>query len=106
VKGKPLLSRERAKGDVDQAIDFYSLHAGSEAALRFAAALERSYRHIEKYPASGSLRCAHELGLVGLRSWPAKGFPYIVFFVERDSYIEVWRVLHAARDITAQLDQQ
>jgi toxin ParE1/3/4 len=39
----------------------------------------------------------------GLRSRRLIGFPYLAFYVERDDCIEVWRVLHAQRDIPAWL---
>ena len=47
----------------------------------------------------GRLRYAGELDLPGLRSWLVTGFPYLVFYVESAADIDVWRVLHAARDI-------
>jgi len=28
-------------------------------------------------------------------------FPHLVFYFERDDYIDVWRVLHGRRDIPA-----
>jgi toxin ParE1/3/4 len=28
-----------------------------------------------------------------------KAYPYLVFYVESDDHIDVWRVLHASRDI-------
>ncbi|MCY3505287.1 MAG: type II toxin-antitoxin system RelE/ParE family toxin, partial [Chloroflexi bacterium] len=33
------------------------------------------------------------------------GFPYMVFYVEREADVDVWRVLHAARDIPEWLRQ-
>jgi toxin ParE1/3/4 len=30
-------------------------------------------------------------------------YPYLVFYVERDDHIDVWRVLHGQRDIPAWL---
>ena len=38
-----------------------------------------------------------------LRSWPLRGYPYLVFYVERDDHVDVWRLLHAERDIPAWL---
>jgi toxin ParE1/3/4 len=48
-----------------------------------------------------SLRYAHELDVPGLRCWPLRRYPHLVFFVERDDHIDVWRILHAERDIPA-----
>ena len=49
-------------------------------------------------PITGSPRYAHELNLPGLRSWPCKRYPYLVFYVELADSIDVWRVLHTRRD--------
>jgi toxin ParE1/3/4 len=45
------------------------------------------------------LECAHELGLPGLRSRSVGRFPYLIFYVEQPDHIDVWRILHARRDI-------
>lgn len=44
-------------------------------------------------------RYAHELALPGLLYWPLRRYPYLVFYVERDDHVDVWRVLHGVRDI-------
>ena len=100
---KPLVPRELAERDVQQALDWYLLEAGAQVALGFIDALEQAYGHIALYPATGSPRYAHELGLPGLRSWPLTRYPYIVFYVEREECIDIWRVLHAHRVIPAWL---
>ena len=99
MKAKPVVPRERARRDVDAAVDYYAGTAGRKVALGFIDALEVAYRHIARHPATGSPRYGHELDLPGLRSWPLKRYPHIVFYVEGESHIHVWRVLHAARDI-------
>ena len=98
---KQIIPRQRANRDVDEAVDYYLRDAGERAALGFIDALDRAYRHIARHPATGSPRYAHELDLPGLRSWPLKRYPYLVFYVERDDHIDVWRILHAERDIPA-----
>ena len=40
-----------------------------------------------------------------MRSWVVRGSPYLVSYVEREADIDVWRVLHAARDIPAWLQE-
>ena len=55
------------------------------------------------HPAIGSPRYAHELNLPGLRCLTLTRYPHIVFYVERDDYIDVWRVLHGMRDIPSSL---
>jgi toxin ParE1/3/4 len=94
----PLVRRARADADVTEAIDYY-LAESNAAALGFIDALEAAYEHIRRAPATGSPRYAHELNLPGLRFWPCKRYPYLVFYVERAGRVEVWRVVHARRDI-------
>lgn len=100
---KPLVPHELAERDVQEALDWYLLEAGAQVALGFIDALEQAYAHIALHPATGSPRYAHELGLPGLRSWPLTRYPYIVFYVEREECIDIWRVLHGHRDIPAWL---
>lgn len=98
---KPVIPRALASRDVDQAIDHYLDEGGERVGLGFIDALERAYRHIARHPASGAPRYAQELDLPGLRAWPLKRYPYLVFYVERDDHIDVWRVFHSQRDLPA-----
>jgi len=106
VTAKPVVPRELAKRDIDEAIAYYLAESSDEAALGFIVALERAYRHISGHAASGSSRCAVELNLPGLRSWPPRRFPHLVFYVETNDCIDVWRVLHSGRDIPAWMHEQ
>ena len=98
---KHAILRTRADQDVQEAIDYYLAEGAQQAAVGFVDALEQALRHIERNPATGSPRYAHELSLPGLRTWQLNGYPYIVFYVERESDVDVWRVLHGMRDIPA-----
>jgi toxin ParE1/3/4 len=101
VTAKPGILREAAQRDIDQAIAHYMAEASKPVALAFIDALERAFRRIAQHPALGSPRYAHELRLDGLRAWPLRRYPYLVFYVEREDHLDVWRVLHAQRDIPA-----
>ncbi len=103
MKAKPVVPRLLAQQDVEEALDYYLQQAGSAVALGLVDALEQAYGHISRQPSSGSPRYGHELGLPGLRSWPLTGYPYLVFYIERDAHVDVWRVLQAQRDIPAWL---
>lgn len=98
---KPVLPRALARRDVQAAVDYHLREAGRIVALGFIDALETVYRSISAHPAAGSPRYANELALPGLRSRALKHYPYIVFYIERDDRIDVWRVLHAQSDIPA-----
>ena len=102
---KPVLPRALARRDVEAAIDHYIREAGPDVALGFIDALQAAYRAIADRPAAGSPRYAHELALPGLRSRELKRYPYLVFYIERDDHIDVWRVLHARRDIPAWMQE-
>jgi toxin ParE1/3/4 len=101
VKVKAVVPREHANRDVDEAIGYYLKEGAESAALGFIDELEHAYGHISRYPAMGSPRYAHELGLHGLRFWPLARFPYLVFYFERSDSVDVWRVLHGQRDVPA-----
>lgn len=98
---KRLRFRELALVDVEAATQWYAQQAGERAALGFLDALDAAYEHIERHLASGSPRWVHALDVPDLRSWPLRRFPHLVSDVERESHVEVWRVLHGARDIPA-----
>jgi toxin ParE1/3/4 len=103
VKG--VVPRELANRDVEEAIDHYLVEATPKVALGFVDELEKAYAHIARHPASGSPRYAHQLGLADLRFWPIGRYPYLIFYVERDEHIDVWRVLHEQRDIPAWVNE-
>ena len=103
MTGKAIVLREQARRDVDEAVEHYLAEARAAVALAFIEALEEAFRRMGEHPASGSPRYARELDLPGLRSSVVRGFPYLVFYVEREADIDVWRVLHGARDIPAWL---
>lgn len=101
MRVKPVIPREQATGDIEEAVAYYLSEATAQVALGFIDAVEQAYAHIGRHPATGSPRYAHELNLPGLRAWPLKRYPHVVFYVERPDAIDVWRVLHGQRDIPA-----
>jgi toxin ParE1/3/4 len=101
LKVRPVVPRTVASRDIDAAVAHYSVEASREVALGFIRALELAFDHIGRHPESGSQRYGNELSLPGLRSWPLKRYPYLIFYVERVDHVDVWRVLHAQRDIPA-----
>lgn len=95
--------RALAAVDIEAAVNHHREEAGSQMALDFVDALEAAINHLRHYPSSGSLRFAFELEIPELRSWPLQKFPYLIFYVPQDDRIDIWRVLHARRDIPAYL---
>ena len=103
MKTKPVVPRVIAEGDLERAFRYYLDTAGSKVAERFATEFEQILRLISRFPALGSPRYAFEHGLDEIRYWPLKKFPYMIFYQELDSHIDVWRVLHGHMDIAEQL---
>lgn len=100
---KAVIPRALAIRDVEAAIDYYLKEGSGKVAFAFVESLRQGYAHIGRHPSGGSTRLSHELNLPGLRSWPLQDYPYIIFYVEREECIDVWRVLHGQRDIPAWL---
>lgn len=98
MRAKPVVPREQAHRDVEDAVAHYLAEGADTAVLGFIDALQTAYRHVGRHPATGSPRYAHELNLPGLRSWPLTRYPYLVFYVEWSDHVDVWRVLHGQRD--------
>jgi toxin ParE1/3/4 len=80
------LLREAAERDVEEAVAFLD-------------ALEEAILHVCRFPRSGSLRYAFELEIPELRSWKLPRFPHLLFYLPDDEHIDIWRILHAQRDI-------
>jgi len=105
VTVKPVIPREQANRDVNDAVAYYLSEGAETAAFGLIDALEQAYGHISRHPATGSARYAHELNLPGLRVWPLTRYPYLVFYVEQPDHIDVWRVLQGQRDIPAWMQE-
>jgi toxin ParE1/3/4 len=100
---RPVIPREQANQDVDEAIEYYLKDGAQHAALGLVDAIEDAYELLGRHPAVGSSRYAYELELPGLRTWPLRRFPYLIFYVAMEDHVDVWRVLHNRRDIPASL---
>ncbi len=106
MSAKPIVPRAQARRDVDDAVDHYLREADADIAIAFIDAFEEACRLISEHPGAGSPRYAHELDLPGLRSKGLGGYPFLLFYIERANHIDLWRVLHARRDISAWLSHE
>ncbi len=106
MKAKPVIPRAQASADVESALDFYLLEGATDVALGLIDALEQTYAYLSRNAATGSPRYGHELGLAGLRAWPLSDYPFLVFYLEQEDHIDVWRVLHTRRDIPQRMAEQ
>jgi len=99
VSTKAVIPRATGERDIAAAVDFYLGEGAEPAALGFVDALEQAFLQIGRRPAIGSPRYGHELGIAGLRHWPIRRYSHLVFYIERDDHVDVWRILHGVRDI-------
>ena len=103
MRDRLVIRRPRAAQDILDAVDYYFGEGGAPAASGFAAAIEKAFRHLGRYPSTGSERYASELGLQGLRCWPLSRYPFQIFYSEGKEHVDVWRILHGQRDIPSSL---
>lgn len=106
MTAKPAVLRPTAVLDVEDATAYYVQEDGTALAVRWLAAFVSALRHIGSHPSTGSPRYEAVLDLPGLRFWSVTRFPYLIFYLECEDHLDVWRILHAQRDIPAWLTEQ
>lgn len=96
-----------ADRDADD-IGEYILRDSIEQAARFYDALDATYRHISLRPhAWRPLMSLNNPRTDGLRYRPVLGFPnHLVLFRVVDEFVDIVRVIHAARDLPAVLARE
>lgn len=99
MTAKPVIRRAQAQKDITDAIAYYLEQEVPDVAEGFISALEKVIAQIARHPASGSPRYAGELGLPDLRFCQLERYPFLLFYIERNDHIDVWRILHSHRDI-------
>jgi toxin ParE1/3/4 len=78
-----------------------------DAADRFLEAAYRCFRELERTPEMGRPRMFAAPRLSGMRSFRVKDFEnYLVFYRTVPEGIEVFRVLHGARDLDTVLGEE
>lgn len=82
---------------------FYVAQGAYDAALEFLDAFRHALAEIEQYPGAGSPRYAEGLGIANLRHRKLARFPWLVFYEEFEDHTDVWRILHARRDVPESL---
>ena len=96
---KPVQFRDRAKLDVQVAVDWLVEDNGLSMADSFITELEMTVRAISEIPQSGSSRFAVELGIPDLRFQVMLRHRHLIFYVETHSHVDVIRVLDSRRDL-------
>lgn len=105
MAAKPVQVRDLAALDLDSASGYYAAEADVATAIRFVDAVESTVQRIGRNPRLGSLRFSYELSVPDLRVMSVGKFPYLMFYLERDDFVDVWRLLHTSRDIPTSLQE-
>ena len=75
-----------------------------QAARAFLEAAYDSFEFLARNPGLGRKRA--DLGFPEVRSWRIAGFRrYLIFYRELADRVQIWRVLHGARDLQAELSR-
>jgi toxin ParE1/3/4 len=81
-----------------QAAARFIRHDNPAAASAFLVAAYDSFEFLARNPGAGQTRA--DLGFPEVRSWRVTGFRrYLIFYRELPDRIQIWRVLHGARDL-------
>jgi toxin ParE1/3/4 len=95
----------RARLDLEDCAVYLVEHASMEVALRFLERAEATFGMLAEHPGFGRQLPFVRPELEGLRSFRVQSFEnHLVFYLPRESGIEVVRVLHGARDLEAMFE--
>ncbi|MBA5639319.1 type II toxin-antitoxin system RelE/ParE family toxin [Duganella sp. LX20W] len=91
-----------ARRDVLEITDYYN-EISTGLAERFVTELEFTLQGLCGQPGMGSPRYAHFLADHSLRVWQLDHFPLLIFYRIDGDLVDVLRVLHERRDLSADL---
>lgn len=100
---KLLRLRPAAEEDIRTIAAHYRRDSGTGIALAFTDQLQRLMVRIGMGSESGSGWLGQAIDLPGLRLWRVARFPHVVLAFERPDHFDLLRVLHAKRDMPADL---
>lgn len=102
---KPVQFRELATFELESASGYCVAEADVATAIRFVDAVGAVAKRIGRNPRVGSLRFAYELSLPNLRVVSVDKFSYLLFYLDRETSVDAWRLLHTSRDVPASLQE-
>lgn len=88
---KLLKLHSAAQAELDRAADYYEQQRPG-LAREFIDEVQRTFRHVQRFPRSGSA-----FGLTEYRKCVVQRFPYLIFFRELEDTIWIVAVAHAKR---------
>ncbi len=94
----------QASLDLDDIYNFLAID-NSDMALKFFDLARQTFNQLTKTPEIGTTYEVSNPKLQSLRKWRVKRFDkYIIFYRYSDDLVEIIRILHAGRNITAILE--
>ncbi|APW59046.1 type II toxin-antitoxin system RelE/ParE family toxin [Paludisphaera borealis] len=100
-----IVRRIAARLDMVEAYRYYARKAGRRTADRFFARAEATFQRLATFPGAGTVYNPDRPALADLRYFPIARFPnQIVFCKPIPDGVEVYRVLHGARDLEGVFD--
>ncbi len=67
-------------------------------AIKLIAALEKALDELKRHPGIGSPTLGQELAVVGMRTWRIAGFPLSFWYFERETHVDVARLVGQRQD--------
>ncbi len=86
--------------EIQAAFDWYS-EIQTQLGEAFVDELDAGYTLLLRQPGIGARRYAHFLPDESLRFWAMDRFPFLIFYRYDATHLQVIRLLHEKRDITA-----
>jgi toxin ParE1/3/4 len=102
-----VVRRPAANRDLVEAYRYYAREAGRRVADRFFARSEETFQRLASLPGSGAVYEPAASVVAGLRYFPIAKFPdRLVFYRPIEDGVEIYRVLHGARDLEGLLESE
>lgn len=106
MNARKVILRPRAWQDVEESASYLISEASLDVAVRFTEAVEHLTGMLATMPAMGVPCFFAHPQLQGLRRHPVAGFEnWLIFYISRETAVEIVRVLHGARNIASILDE-
>ncbi len=95
---KPLALRPQARLDRRNEVRHYRDVAGAQVATKLVDALQKALLQIQHQPGIGSPTLGQALAIAGLRTWLVDGFPLVFWYFERETLVDVARLVGQRQD--------
>ena len=98
---KRCVLRPLVRDDRRAEVRYYRQEAAAKVAAKLIDALKKALGEIERHPAIGSPTLGQQLGIPGLRGWRIASFPLSLWYFERETHVDVVRLVGHRQDALA-----